>query len=84
MKSDAMSPPLLTFRAADNDAMTLADALGVLDSFPLTTEERAHSVSALQQELAELHDNRELYFALRAGQTVGMVQLILRNADNDP
>jgi ribosomal protein S18 acetylase RimI-like enzyme len=62
----------------------ITTVLEVLASYVLDVEELQEHKSVLERELAELGDNRLLYIAWEDSRPAGVVQLLLRHADNDP
>jgi ribosomal protein S18 acetylase RimI-like enzyme len=58
--------------------------LEVLSSYSPGVDELRENRAVLEREFAELGDNRLLYIAWEDSLPVGVVQLLLRHADNDP
>lgn len=58
--------------------------LTIFKSFEHSDDELEFSKKQFQSEISEIGDNRIIYVAYDNGQPTVMVQLILKNADNDP
>jgi ribosomal protein S18 acetylase RimI-like enzyme len=66
------------------DKADLEFFMEVLSSYSPGIDELRENSAVLEREFAELGDNRLLYIAWEDSMPVGVVQLLLRHADNDP
>ncbi|MFH2048892.1 MAG: GNAT family N-acetyltransferase, partial [bacterium] len=76
-----MSELLITEISDLNDVDILVE---IASSYPKTKEEMLSVKKQLLRELGEAGDNRHIFVGYQNEQAVAMVQLILKNADNDP
>ena len=66
----------------DNNSIELL--LSIVKSYQLSDEQLQYSTIQLTKELQEIGDNRFIYIATSDDKSVAMIQLVLKNADNDP
>ena len=71
----------MKFRKIDHNELDLL--LSIADSYFKTSEQSDNIKKQLSSELAEIEDNRIIFIATNDDEAVAMVQLILKNADND-
>ncbi len=60
------------------------ELIKIASTYPKTQEESLAVEKQLQIELSEAGDNRHIYVCYDNDVCVAMIQLILKNADNDP
>lgn len=60
------------------------DLLSIAETHSKTAEESAAVRKQLRGEITEAGKNRHIYVGLRDEAVVAMVQIIIKNADNDP
>ena len=58
--------------------------LSIVKTYPRTNEEMKATQEQLTKELSEAGDNRHLFIGYKDNVSVAMIQIILKNADNDP
>ncbi|MBN1211548.1 MAG: GNAT family N-acetyltransferase [candidate division Zixibacteria bacterium] len=58
--------------------------LSIVKTYPRTDKEMESTEKQLNKELSEAGGNRHLYVGYKNDICVAMIQLILKNADNDP
>lgn len=66
------------------DTSKLESLLLLIASYPHSDEEMAAVRKQVLKELSEIGDNRYVFGAFRNNEMIAFVQLILKNADNDP
>lgn len=66
------------------DPNDLEKAMLIVSSFGANEEDLMKIKTYIANEFRELGDNRSLYFLENENKIVGMVQLIFKNADEDP
>jgi ribosomal protein S18 acetylase RimI-like enzyme len=66
------------------DKNDLEKAMRIVVTFGANEENLIKIKAYIANEFCELGDNRNLYFLEKDNEIVGMVQLILKNADGDP
>ena len=67
-----------------DDSSAVEAMLAIWASFPHTAEAVAGKKQQLLKELSESGDNRRLFLGRVDGEAVAMIQIVLKNADNDP
>ncbi len=66
------------------DAKDIGILLSIAESYPRSVEESEAVRKQLMSEIAEAGDNRHIYVGYENEKAVAMVQIVLKNADNDP
>jgi len=58
--------------------------LSIIETYTTDTEQLQASGKQLLEELGEAGDNRHIFIGEENGVVVAMIQIIIKNADNDP
>ena len=66
------------------DTCDIDSLLSIVETYSKTTEQLKLSKKQLLEELSEAGDNRLIFVGLKDDVIVAMIQIILKNADNDP
>jgi len=66
------------------DVKNVDSLLSIVKSYSRTTEQLKPARKQLQQELSEANDNRLIIAGFNDDTIVAMIQLVLKNADNNP